>query len=144
MTAHPSAGTAGRGRAASIPPEPGPATAPTPPAAVTVTDLSVSYGDVRALVDVSLRLAPGRVHGLVGMNGSGKSTLFKALTNAADLDHATVTGTVDVDRPAYVPQSEHVDWTFPVSVRDVVTMGRRGHTGILGRPRARDRAAVDA
>lgn len=108
------------------------------------------YGDVRALDDVSLEVERGRVTGLIGMNGSGKSSLFKSIVGLV----RPTTGTVRLDGVdpaaarrrglvAYVPQSEDVDWGFPVSVRDVVMMGRAGHQGFTRRPRAADRAAVD-
>ncbi|WP_312980915.1 metal ABC transporter ATP-binding protein [Corynebacterium sp.] len=108
--------------------------------AITLREVSVNYGAVRALEDVSLELDTGAVHGLIGMNGSGKSTLFNTLTGGVRPD----SGTVSVSGcTAYVPQSEKVDWTFPVSVRDVVLTGRYGHMGLLKRPRAADRHAVD-
>lgn len=118
--------------------------------AIEVRNVSVHYGDVLALDNVSLSLAPGRIYGLIGMNGSGKSTLFKTITGMLRPDHGTVTlagrqpalarkaGTV-----GYVPQSEEVDWAFPISVRDVVMMGRYGHMGFSRRPRAADRVAVE-
>ena len=107
---------------------------------ITLRDVSVSYGTVRALEDVSLHLEAGKVHGLVGMNGSGKSTLLSTLTGGVRPDRGTVSVTGST---AYVPQSEKVDWTFPVSVRDVVTTGRYGHMGLLKRPREADRRAID-
>jgi manganese transport system ATP-binding protein len=120
-------------------------------AALTVDAVDVRYRDVVALVGASLTLAPGRVCGLVGMNGSGKSTLFKAIMGVVKTDAGSITvfggdpararkaGTV-----SYVPQAESVDWTFPISVRDVVMMGRYGKQNFLRTPRAADRAAVDA
>jgi manganese transport system ATP-binding protein len=118
--------------------------------ALEVRDLRVSYGDVRALDGVDLTVAHGRVCGLVGVNGSGKSTLFKAvmgvvraetgsvLVDGTDPDTARRRGTV-----GYVPQSEDVDPTFPLSVRDVVMTGRYGRLGPTRRPRREDHAAVD-
>lgn len=107
--------------------------------AIELQDVSVRYGSVRALEHVTLTLDAGAVHGLVGMNGSGKSTLFNTLTGGVrpNKGRVSVPGSV-----AYVPQSEKVDWTFPVSVRDVVMTGRYGHMGLLKRPRDTDRAAV--
>lgn len=107
---------------------------------ITLQDVSVSYGSVRALEDVTLRLSAGAVHGLVGLNGSGKSTLFGTLTGGVHPDHGTVRVEGSV---AYVPQSEKIDRTFPLSVRDVVMTGRYGHMGLLKRPRPADRRAVD-
>ncbi|HCT15024.1 metal ABC transporter ATP-binding protein [Corynebacterium nuruki] len=111
--------------------------------AIDVRGLGVHYGSVRALDDVTLHLDHGRIHGLIGTNGSGKSTLFNSLMGEV----RPTTGTVTVadaaeHRVAYVPQSESVDWTFPLSVREVVMTGRYGHMGFLRHPRAADRAAV--
>jgi manganese transport system ATP-binding protein len=118
-------------------------------ASIEVRDVAVSYGDVTALDGVDLTLEPGRVVGLVGMNGSGKSTLFKSIMGLVRPDRGSVR--IDGGTPAaarrrntlaYVPQSEDVDWNFPVTVRDVVMMGRYGHQGFTRRPRAADREAV--
>lgn len=118
--------------------------------AVTVTDLTVSYGEVVALKDASLELNNSRICGLVGMNGSGKSTLFKAIMGLVKPDSGTVRingGTPGQARKSaaigYVPQSEDVDWAFPVSVHDVVMMGRYGHMGFTRRPSKADKLAVD-
>lgn len=119
--------------------------------ALRVDGVSVRYREVTALVDASLTLESGRVCGLVGMNGSGKSTLFKAIMGVVVPDRGSISilgghpaqarkkGTV-----SYVPQSETVDWSFPVSVRDVVMMGRYGKQNWMRTPRARDRDAVGA
>ncbi|MEV4624626.1 metal ABC transporter ATP-binding protein [Asanoa sp. NPDC049573] len=118
-------------------------------AAIHIDRTTVRYGDVVALDDVSLRLHPGRVTGLVGMNGSGKSTLFKTVMGIVKAERGHVL--IDGAEPAaarrrglvgYVPQSENVDWTFPVSVGDVVMMGRYGRLGFTRRPRPEDHVAV--
>ncbi|PZR54212.1 ABC transporter [Xylanimonas oleitrophica] len=117
--------------------------------AIEVRDVTVRYGDVLALDGASLTVQAGRVCGLVGMNGSGKSTLFKAVMGDVRLEAGRVL--LDGADPraarrqghvAYVPQREHVDWGFPVSVHDVVMMGRYGHQGTTRRPRPADREAV--
>jgi manganese transport system ATP-binding protein len=119
-------------------------------AAIAVEGVSVRYGDVVALDGVDLELQPGRVCALIGMNGSGKSTLLKAIVGLVRPTRGTVLlGGEDPAAArrrgalAYVPQSEDVDWRFPVSVRDVVMMGRYGRQGPTRRPSADDRAAVD-
>ncbi|WP_252865001.1 metal ABC transporter ATP-binding protein [Mobiluncus mulieris] len=84
------------------------------------------------------------------MNGSGKSTLFKSIMNSVP----RLAGTVEVAGMdanvarkrgliGYVAQSEEIDWDFPVSVNQVVMMGRYGFMGPLRRPRAADREAVN-
>lgn len=118
---------------------------------LVVADASVVYrnGNV-ALQDASFCIPTSTIAALVGINGSGKSTLFKAVMGLVPLK----TGSVSIlDQPAgkslgrnvvaYVPQSEEVDWNFPVLVEDVVMMGRYGHMGLLRRPKAIDHAKVD-
>ena len=101
-----------------------------------------------ALDDVNLDPAAGNVCGLIGMNGSGKSTLFKAIMGMVRPDRGRVLAgrTPEQARRAglvgYVPQSEDVDWAFPLSVPDVVMMGRYGYQGFTRRPRPPDRDAV--
>ncbi len=118
--------------------------------AVEVDQVTVHYGEVQALDHASLALHSGRVCGLIGMNGSGKSTLFKTIMGMIRPDTGTVL--VRGETPAkarktgavgYVPQSEQVDWAFPISVREVVMMGRYGGMGHTRRARRADRAAVD-
>jgi manganese transport system ATP-binding protein len=118
--------------------------------AIEVTGVTVRYGDVLALDEVSLSVRPGRVCGLLGTNGSGKSTLFKTVLGLVPTDHGRVSVLGHTSAAArrkgllgYVPQSEQVDWAFPVRVRDVVMMGRYGHMGPRRRPRPADRQAVD-
>ncbi|GAA0518990.1 ABC transporter [Saccharopolyspora subtropica] len=119
--------------------------------AVNAHHVTVRYGETLALDDVSVEIGTARVCGLLGMNGSGKSTLFKALTGLVRPDHGEIR-LLGRDQQqarqeglvAYVPQSEAVDWTFPVTVADVVMMGRYGHLGFTRRPRRADRAAVHA
>jgi manganese transport system ATP-binding protein len=121
----------------------------TPAPALRLTGLTVRYGDVVALDDVDLTIGRGRICGVVGMNGSGKSTLFKSVMGLVTPDAGTVS--VASLSPAaarkrgivgYVPQNEDVDGQFPVSVADVVMMGRYGRMGFFRRPRAADHAAV--
>jgi len=118
--------------------------------ALDVRDLTVRYGDVLALDAASVRLARGHVTGLIGLNGSGKSTLMKADMGMVRPQAGTVgvLGRTPAQARreglvAYVPQAEDVDWTFPVTVRDVVTMGRYGRLGPLRRARPGDVAVVD-
>lgn len=118
--------------------------------ALQVDAVTVHYGPVLALHNATLTLQKGRVCGLVGMNGSGKSTLFKAIMGLVRPD----TGTVRIygTSPArarkagilgYMPQSEAIDWAFPLSVRDVVLTGRYGHMGPTRHARTADQNAVD-
>jgi manganese/iron transport system ATP-binding protein len=102
-----------------------------------------------ALSDASFEIPAGTITALVGVNGAGKSTLFKAIMGFVPAARGeisvmgmSVKAALAKNMVAYVPQSEDVDWSFPVLVEDVVMMGRYGHMGFLRRPSAADHAAV--
>lgn len=119
---------------------------------LAVDNISVTYRNGHAaLRNASFAIPRGTITALVGVNGSGKSTLFKSIMGFVPL----ATGSVSIfgeparealkkNLVAYVPQSEDVDWNFPVLVEDVVMMGRYGHMNFLRMTRAIDREAVEA
>ncbi|MET0146109.1 MAG: metal ABC transporter ATP-binding protein [Ilumatobacteraceae bacterium] len=110
-------------------------------ALVAATDVCVHYGSVVALAPSSLELAAGTATALVGPNGSGKSTLLNVL---AGLVRPT-SGRVEIragTRIAFVAQQQHQHSWMPLSVADVLQMGRYGERGLLGRMRAADRRAI--
>jgi len=119
---------------------------------IVVENVHVRYRSGHtALVDASFVIPTGTIAALVGVNGSGKSTLFKAIMGFLRLTQGRIRvlgmpvhDALRRNLIAYVPQSEDVDWNFPVLVEDVVMMGRYGHMGMLRRPKAADRVAVDA
>lgn len=119
-------------------------------AGIAVTNLSVRYANGHhALYDVNFRLSGGTTCALVGVNGSGKSTLFKSImglvkpqTGQILLCDMPIHQALKQNLVAYVPQSEEVDWQFPVSVLDVVMMGRYGHMNFLRIPKAGDKQKV--
>ena len=109
-----------------------------------VHDLTVTYGRKPVLWGVDFTLPAGAIAGIVGPNGAGKSTLLKTIMGLIPPS----SGYVKLfDRPlddvrlrvSYVPQRESVDWDFPVSVLDVVLMGRYGKVGLLRNTGAGDR-----
>ena len=118
---------------------------------VVVDRITVTYNNGNVAVrDASFRLHAGTISALVGINGSGKSTLFKTIMGfirpaqgRVEIGGEPVSVAQRRNWVAYVPQSEEVDWTFPVSVWDVVMMGRYGHMNFLRLPRARDKAMVE-
>lgn len=118
------------------------------PAHLEIERLTVLYEQRRALDNISFRVPYGDRVVLVGPNGAGKSTLFKALVGLVKPNsgaihiHGQPLG-VHTDCVAYVPQREEVDWRFPVTVADVVLMGRYGRLGWFGRPGKADRMAVE-
>jgi manganese/iron transport system ATP-binding protein len=117
---------------------------------LVVDDITVAYRNgTTAMKHASFTIPRGSITALVGVNGSGKSTLFKAIMGfvplaAGSVDILGVPGKQALKRNlvAYVPQSEDVDWNFPVLVEDVVMMGRYGHMGLLRRPRKIDQNMV--
>jgi manganese/iron transport system ATP-binding protein len=119
-------------------------------ASLSVRGVTVAYpSGAIALRDTAFELGSGTICGLVGINGSGKSTLFKAIMGLLRPQQGEVRiGGLAVDAAlrrnlvAYVPQSEEVDWNFPVLVEDVVTMGRYGHMGFLRIASAEDKRKV--
>ncbi len=123
-----------------------------PQPSISVDNITVTYRNgVTAVRDATFRLDAGTICALVGVNGSGKSTLFKTLMGFLTPDAGRVriadlpvTDALKQGLVAYVPQSEEVDWTFPVLVDDVVMMGRYGRMGLLRIPSQADRAAVDS
>lgn len=120
-------------------------------ASLEVDGVSVIYPNGhQALRDASFRLGAGTVCALVGVNGSGKSTLFKSImgfvnptAGAVRINGLPVREVLKKQLVAYVPQAEDVDWQFPVSVWDVVMMGRYGAMNFLRIPKAKDKLAVE-
>lgn len=118
---------------------------------VTVDDVTVIYNNGHiALHDATFELEPGTISALVGINGSGKSTLFKAIMGFLKPAKGRVRVFGEPIRiaqkrnwVAYVPQSEEVDWSFPVSVWDVVLMGRYGYMNFLRMPGAEDKRLAE-
>jgi manganese/iron transport system ATP-binding protein len=119
---------------------------------IEVRSATVTYRNGHtALIDASFAVPTGTITALVGMNGSGKSTLFKAIMGfvpvvggAISVLGQSVRSALKQNLIAYVPQSEDIDWNFPVLVEDAVMMGRYGRMNWLRTTRRRDREAVDA
>jgi manganese/zinc/iron transport system ATP- binding protein len=114
---------------------------------LSVQDLTVAWHRKPVIWDVQFDVAPGQLVGIIGPNGAGKSTLLKAIM---DLVPRT-SGRIEIfggpwkqnrQRVGYVPQRESVDWDFPVSVLDVVTMGLYGRLGWFRPVRKQHREAA--
>ena len=116
-----------------------------------VKNITVTYKNGHtAIHDTSFSLPQGTITALVGVNGSGKSTLFKSIMGFVSL----ASGSVEIlgmpvkkalksNQVAYVPQSEEIDWNFPVLVEDVVMMGRYGHMNIFRHAKQKDHQMVE-
>ena len=119
-----------------------------PDLALHIEDLTVSYQSKPVLWDIDLDVPPGVLAAIVGPNGAGKSTLIKAILGLVtpSAGHIYVFGkTYEKQRRriGYVPQRSSVDWDFPTTAIDVVTMGLYGQLGWLRRPGRRERAQAE-
>ena len=116
--------------------------------ALQVHQLTVNYDSTPVLWDISLEVPSGKIAGIIGPNGAGKSTFIKTVLGLVQ----PISGKMEFfgeplskarRRIAYVPQRESVDWDFPITVRDLVMMGRYGSLGLCKWPRKSDVVAVD-
>ncbi|MEP3199799.1 MAG: manganese/iron ABC transporter ATP-binding protein [Lentilitoribacter sp.] len=116
-----------------------------------VEGVTVTYRNGNtALRDASFEVPKGSITALVGINGSGKSTLFKSIMGFVALSSGNINilgqqakTALSQNLVAYVPQSEDVDWNFPVLVEDVVMMGRYGHMNWLRTAKPKDYQMVE-
>ena len=116
--------------------------------ALQIHQLTVNYDKTPVLWDISLEVPCGKIVGIIGPNGAGKSTFIKTALGLVK----PISGKIEFfgeplsearRRIAYVPQRESVDWDFPITVYDLVMMGRYGMLGLCKWPRKADVAAVD-
>ncbi len=116
--------------------------------ALAIQQLSVNYDKTSVLWDLTFEIPEGVLVAIVGPNGAGKSTLLKTSLGLIQ----PISGQISYfgkplkkvrRRVAYVPQRESVDWDFPITVFDLVLMGRYGRIGLLKRPSRKDRQDVE-
>lgn len=114
--------------------------------ALSVSQLTVNYDKTPVLWDITFEIPRGILVGIIGPNGAGKSTLVKALLNLVK----PISGRIEFfgepleavqKKIAYVPQKDSVDWDFPMTVEELVIMGRYGRLGLFAHPRQADKAA---
>ncbi len=120
-----------------------------PGLALHVEDLTVSYSDKPVLWDIDLDVPPGVLAAIVGPNGAGKSTLIKTVLGLVKpaAGHVYIHGAPYKEerrRVGYVPQRSSVDWDFPTTALDVVTMGLYGRLGWFRRPGRKERTLAEA
>lgn len=127
-----------------------------PHARLTIRDGEFSYGDTPALTGINISIDPGEAVALIGPNGSGKSTLLKGVLGILPLtsgdmslhasaeheDQECVLEHEKVEGVGYLPQSENIDPEFPISLKQVVMMGRYRRLGWWRFPSQADRRAV--
>lgn len=116
--------------------------------ALDVKGLTVCYDRHIVLWNLSFQIPQGKLVAVVGPNGAGKSTLLKACFNLTP----RLSGVVRLlgkdlrkvrKQLSYVPQRESVDWDFPITVEELVMMGRYAHMGWFAQASKEDKAAVD-
>jgi len=113
-------------------------------------NVSVTYNNgFKAIHDVMFNIHGGTICALVGVNGGGKSTLFKSIMGLVSLSTGdillsgrSIRYALKNNMVAYVPQSEDIDWNFPILVEDVVMQGRYGFMNFLRRPSITDKEKV--
>lgn len=114
---------------------------------IDIKGLTVTYGNFVALNNVSFKLNAGQLIGIIGPNGSGKSSMLKAMLELIPSHSESI---LFFDQPleqskqklAYVPQRETVDWNFPISVEEVVAMGRLNPKKIIQKLSSEDQAII--
>lgn len=117
---------------------------------IEVKDLTVKYTNgCVAIENINFKLTQSTICALIGMNGSGKSTLFRSimglvrpLTGEIKLNNLNINEALKRNIVSYVPQSEEIDWNFPINVWDVVMMGRYGYMNFLRIPKEKDEQIV--
>lgn len=97
--------------------------------AIEIKGLTISYKEMLALDNISVSIESGKITGIIGPNGSGKSTMLKGILGIVPISSGEVSffgNTLEKYRSkiAYVPQRESIDWDFPITVEEVVAMGR--------------------
>ncbi len=118
--------------------------------AITTTNLCASYNDSPALWNVSTSIEQGSLLAVVGPNGAGKTTLIKSILGLVTPNSGSISifgkkAATQLHHCAYIPQRTTIDWDFPVTVFDVVLMGRYRHIGWFRRPKKEDKEkALDA
>lgn len=111
---------------------------------IELKDVAFGYGKTPVLKDINLHIHPGQFAALVGPSGAGKTSLLKLILGTLQPTHGQMTLSRDLNghsklRIGYVPQLETVDWNFPVTVDQVVLMGRTANASLWPWPSRTDR-----
>ncbi len=114
---------------------------------IQIENLTVNYGKNLVLWEVFLSISSGKMIGIIGPNGAGKSTFLKALMGFCPKLSGKITFWQKAfssvrTKIAYIPQKEEIDWDFPITVYEVVLMGRFSHLRFWQRPKAFDKQKV--
>jgi manganese transport system ATP-binding protein len=111
--------------------------------AVRGRGFSLRYGSLTAIAPSDFEIPSGGVTAVIGPNGSGKSTLLNAIAGLVEPSAGSIEVGAESGRLSYVMQATKVNESLPVTVREVVAMGRYASLGAYGPMRSQDRAAVD-
>lgn len=116
--------------------------------AIDISNLTVSYDKHPVIRAITVSIKPKQIVGIIGPNGAGKSTLLKAIMGLLPLDSGNISifsKSINEAKhlAAYIPQRSEIDWDFPVTVKDVVMMGRYKHIGLFKRAKKEDYAIVE-
>lgn len=115
---------------------------------IKIENLSVYYGNNKALDEIDLELPDQGLIGIIGPNGAGKSTLIKALLKIVDIDEGSLLlNGEDIHKKlrqlAYVPQKTSIDLSFPITVEEVVMMGTYPNLKLFQRPKMQEKEIVE-
>lgn len=112
--------------------------------ALKVSDLSVNFGPIPAIMGLNAEISQGSLTAVVGPNGAGKSTLLKAVTGQLRPASGKVSfGKLKRSQIAYLPQQSSIERDFPISVLEIVSMGLWNEIGAFGTPNKRQRQDVE-
>lgn len=109
-----------------------------------ISNLTIYYDINPVLIDINLEFESGKIYGIIGPNGAGKTTLIKSILNLVKYEEGEIRFFNNMrfedvrSKVAYIPQKEVVDWDFPITVFEVVLMGRFVHLGLFKRPKKED------
>ena len=114
---------------------------------VDIKNLTVTYKDTPALENINVKLSKSKIIGIVGPNGAGKSTLIKAILNIIPSKGiVTIDDKVSKEQlsnVAYVEQKIKIDYTFPIKVRECVSLGIYPKIGLFKKLKKEDWKKVD-
>lgn len=117
-------------------------------ASIEINNLTVSYDKHPVLRAITVPIKPKQIVGIIGPNGAGKSTMLKAIMGLMPIDSGSIFVMGKKINEArhlisYVPQRSEIDWNFPVSVKDVIMMGRYKNIGLFKWPTKKDSFIVE-
>ncbi|MGK0605203.1 metal ABC transporter ATP-binding protein [Enterococcus gilvus] len=109
---------------------------------IEIGNLSVSYNGFLALENISVSLDNGQMTGIIGPNGAGKSTLIKAMLNIIPHSGQVIVDSKSIKKKlkniSYVEQKADIDYTFPIKVKECVSLGLYSEMSVLKKMKKKD------